>query len=66
MEHGGFVVSEPLIVLFVWKENCGTTGRSREDDAISLINFVGYYSFLLRCDDTCAGSMINNIICQLR
>jgi len=54
VEHGGFVESEPFIVLFVWKENCRITGRSWEDDAISLINFEGYYSFLLRGDDTCA------------
>ena len=60
VEHGGFVESEPFIVLFVRKSNCRTTGRSREDGAISLNTFVGYYSFLLRGDDTGAGNMINN------
>ena len=54
VEHGGFVESESFIVLFVWKENCRITGRSWEDDAISLINFEGYYSCLLHGDDTCA------------
>ena len=65
MEHGGFVESEPFIVLFVWKEHCHSIGRSREGEAISLINCVGYYLFLHRGDDTCAGIMINNFICQL-
>ena len=65
MEHGGFVESEPSILLFVWKENCHTTGRSLEDDAITLIKCVGYYIFLHRGDDTGEGNVINNFICQL-